>query len=115
MNQQNIINNELEKVYESEKSISYVTTCSCLDSNHRVLIDITKYKNENYKPTFSLFFQVSKYLYNDNFLIHFWNRIKTAFKILLFCDVLFEDEFIFRGEEQVKAVINALNNNLYKK
>ena len=114
MNHQNT-SNELEKVYESEKSISYVTSCSCLDSDHRMLIDITKYKNENYTPTFSLFFQVSKYLYNENFLIHLWNRMKMAFKILFFCDISVEEEFVFRGEEQVKAVINALNNNLYQK
>jgi len=97
------------KLHEFEDVIYYRAACSCGDARCDLTLELEKDKKCG-----MVFLNMDKNLYwsshwqSDNFFKNRWLRIKAAFKMLFTGYVEIEESFIFRGDEQIDAFIDAL-------
>lgn len=113
---------EMEKIYESETTQIYRTSCDCMSDEHIVTIVLEndrgfKTMSFNYKcylkgyhigrkycDTFKeWFFDYAKYILES--IIY---RIKTSLKVLFTGYVEMDGDFIFRDSKQILAMVEAM-------
>lgn len=90
-------------------AIYYRAACSCGDDKCDLTLELEKDKKCG-----MIFLNMYKNLYwsshwqSDNFFKNMWIRVKAALKMLFIGYVKIEESFIFKGDEQIDAFLNAL-------
>ena len=94
---------------EMSVNLYYRAACSCGDEGCDLTLELEKDKECS-----MIFLNMYKNLYwsshwkSDNFFKNKWIRIKAALKMLFTGYVKIEESFIFKGDEQIDAFLNAL-------
>jgi hypothetical protein len=97
------------KLNEFEDAIYYRASCSCGEPKCDLTIELEKGKDVD-----MIFLNMYKTLYwsshwqSDNFFETMWIRIKGALKMLFIGYVRVEESFIFQGDDQIDAFLDAL-------
>jgi len=97
------------KLNEFEGAIYYRASCSCGEPKCDLTIELEKEKDVD-----MICLNIYKNLYwsshwqSDNFFKNMWIRIKGALKMLFVGYVKVEESFIFQGDEQINAFLDAL-------
>ena len=97
------------KVHEFDDAIYYRVSCSCGDQDCDLTLELERDKDcdmislNMYKKLYW-----SSHWQSDNFFKNMWIRIKGALKMLFVGYVKVEESFIFEGDEQINAFLDAL-------
>jgi len=85
------------------------TSCSCEDKEHAMTIEI-EYDTDFHELMLTFYHNVywCDYWKPNNFFTRLWRKITTTWKLWFTGYIELEEGFIFRGEEQVEAVGNAI-------
>ena len=96
----------VEIVADDKNYVSFKTSCQCFSDRHTVTVMVYK---ESYGIDVSLWF---KTIWNDDLYApwyrRFYNRLKTAIKMLFTGEFTTEDEFLFRNKEHIQEFIDTL-------
>jgi hypothetical protein len=90
----------LEKVAEYDDMVMYKTSCSCLDDDCTLTLDI-EYVKELDSTILSIYQKQNWYSKEEKFK-NIWARIKAGLKIIFTGWLETNSSFIFRDEEHVK-------------
>ena len=112
------MNNQIEQVsnfFENPNpGAFYRTTCKCMSKSHD--LDIELGYDEEYdmlEMTFNINCIWDTH-WNMNWVERLCRRFKTSMRLLFTGRVDLEQEFIFRGDEHVGGILNALNEGVEK-
>ena len=97
------LNNQIELTADDELGVSANTTCMCGHGSIEVLIDA----NLDI-PSLVFTYTVGKWDTKGSL----WNRIKMCCKILFTGEIKLEEEFIFRGNDHIKALLDTIEYGL---
>jgi hypothetical protein len=98
------------KLNEFENAIYYRASCSCGEPKCDLTIELEKDEGLPDMIFLNMYKNLywSSYWQSDNFFKNAWIRIKGAFKMLFTGYVKVEESFIFQGDKQIDAFLNAL-------
>jgi hypothetical protein len=97
------------KLHEFNEAVYYRASCSCGESKCDLSIELEREKGSDmiflnmYKNVYW-----SSYWKSDNFFKNIWIRIQASLKVLFTGYIKMEESFIFQGDEQIDAFLNAL-------
>lgn len=108
------IRNQVEKVKEFEDAVWYKTTCDCGADEMSIWIEEEKIDDKSI-IVMSFHYRCGFYdSWTKTYLQRIWQRIKVCCYILWHGDYELEGTFMFRGEEHIRGVVEALKESADK-
>lgn len=102
---------EIEKVFEVDDAVWYKTTCSCGLEQLSIWIE----EDSDMKDTIVMTFNYDCGFYDnwcDNWFKRTWRKIKACWRIMVHGHYELEGSFIFRGEDQMVGLMQAMNQGI---
>lgn len=113
--------NDIELVDERDDNVTFVTNCYCMDSEHRILVDIGfyDYGTENEMIEMDIYknlFIIPEYASHEWYYFYkrIWFRLKLAFKILFKGYVKLDGHFNFRSQQHIENFIKCIEYGIRK-